>query len=67
MCCLCPTTVGLGPGSFLPLGPREEMELLRFGLRALVAIPGGQRSSYDDQKGPLEVTCPSPHPKQGKV
>lgn len=36
-----------------------------FGPRTLSAIPGGQRSLYDDQKGPLEVISPGPHPKQG--
>lgn len=57
---------GFGPWLVFSLGtPQEELELLRFGPRAPVAIPGGQRSSYDDQKGTSGCHLLQSPPKAG--
>lgn len=63
--CVPPQRVWALAGSFPWDPPQEELELLRFGPRALVAIPGGQRSSYDDQKGTSGCHLLQSPPKAG--
>lgn len=68
LCCLCPTTVGLGPGWFFPLGPPKRS----WSFSGLVRESRLQFLEARDHhmmigREPLDVICSSPHPKQGSL